>query len=652
MKKNLLAFGLAILSVAVSAQTPRLCLYEEFTGETCPPCASTNPGLNALLAANASKIIAIKWQVPIPSAPSKPWSLYQTNKPEIDWRYRSAANGGYGYNPAVTYAPFGKIDGQSQAVFGTSGTNADHPANLTTAVINTAQSYTSAFSITMQRDWNENCSAVTLTINVTASANFTATGNLVFRTVLVERVINFSVQPGTNGEKDFYDAARKSYPSIQAGTPLPNAWTIGQSTTFTLNCVLPTYLVKKEEAAFVGFIQDEGNKTVKQACRADKAALPTEGLAAVAAKVDVTCSNAITPMITVQNTGLGAITNIAITPYIDGVAGALINWTGNIPASTSSVISLGSLTAPTTPGSHTFSYTINNLGGTKFNLTGNSSMVTFLVAGNYNAAPVAEGFVLGAWPPAGWTNVNSDQQIAWTRNTQVGGYFLTNQSAKYDFFSNTNIGDVDELILPPLNLSGNDAPDMSFDYAYAQRTSTSNDKLEVKVSDDCGATWSTVFSKSGSALSTVDPQTSAYQPSSNDFAPWVTALFTLNGFNKYGILVKFVVTNDNGNNLYLDNVNLVQRSPTGIRQFAAAAFDVNVYPNPANGSANIQINGISGTAKVSMINTLGQVVYSKQVNVSNGNTVSVDLKDISAGVYNVVIDSATGSVTKKLTVTK
>src|SRR5947207_6199043 len=97
MKKNLFA-GLMLAGLFATAQSPRLSLFEEFTGETCPPCAATNPGLNSTLlsATNATKIVAIKWQVPIPSAPSNTWSLYKTNKAEIDWRY-IAPSSGYEY---------------------------------------------------------------------------------------------------------------------------------------------------------------------------------------------------------------------------------------------------------------------------------------------------------------------------------------------------------------------------------------------------------------------------------------------------------------------------------------------------------------------------------------------------------------------------
>ena len=209
------------LSGGLMAQTPRLCLYEEFTGENCPPCAATNPGLNTLLASpnNSPKVVAIKWQVPIPSAPSATWSLYQTNKADINWRYSA-----YGYG--INSAPSGRMDGQNVTVFGAAS---DHPANLNNTVISTAQSYTSAFNVTMNRAWNPGCTAITLTVSIQATANFNAVGSLVFRTVMVERVIDFTVAPGTNGEKHFEDVAIKAFPTLQSGTAMAPTWTVGQT---------------------------------------------------------------------------------------------------------------------------------------------------------------------------------------------------------------------------------------------------------------------------------------------------------------------------------------------------------------------------------------------------------------------------------------
>lgn len=118
MKKTSILLGLMAVGLLATAQVPRMSLYEEFTGENCPPCAATNPGLNTLLNANSSKVIPIKWQVPIPSAPSTTWSLYQTDKGEIDWRWKAASAPGYGYPTTlgssanqINSAPSGRMDG-------------------------------------------------------------------------------------------------------------------------------------------------------------------------------------------------------------------------------------------------------------------------------------------------------------------------------------------------------------------------------------------------------------------------------------------------------------------------------------------------------------------------------------------------------------
>ncbi|MCC6372410.1 MAG: hypothetical protein IT236_15505, partial [Bacteroidia bacterium] len=589
MKKNLLLAGLMILGVSAIAQTPRLSLYEEFTGETCPPCASTNPGLNALLSSptNTPKIIAIKWQVPIPSAPSNTWSLYQTNKVEIDWRWRSLASGGYGYTPAINSAPSSKIDGREATVFGASS---GHPANLNNNVISAAQSQTAAFSVTMNRAWDATGTAINLTVNIQATAPFTAVGPLVFRTVMVERLITFSVQPGTNGEKVFEDAAIKSFPTLQNGVSMASTWTIGQTQTFTLSCAIPSYVRKRSEIAFVGFIQDDGNQRVAQAVRADKQPVPDDAQA-VAANVDIACTSTIAPKVTIKNNGLNAITSMTISPFVDGTAAAPFMWTGNIASGASTVITLSSITAPTAAGAHTFSYNITAMNAVDIDPTNNKAKVSFVVASNYQGTPVAEGFE-GAFPPTGFTAINPDGGTAgWSKSTAsgTGAYNLSSFSTKYNFYGNTVIGDQDELVLPPISLLGTATPELDFDIAYVQRVATNNDKLEVFASDNCGATWTSIWSQAGANMTTMNPVTYAYVPGAN-ITDWRTEQILLNNFNSASVLVKFVTTSDNGNNLYLDNINLFQSAPTGVAKNKSATFQALVFPNPANNNDTVLIN--------------------------------------------------------------
>ncbi len=652
MKNFTLTVILLSISLTAFSQTPRMSLYEEFTGETCPPCASANPPLNLLLASptNTPKIVAIKWQVPIPSAPSNTWSLYQTNKVEIDWRWKSVAAGGYGYIPAINSAPSGKIDGEAPTVFGAASA---HPANLNNNVISTAQSFTSAFSISVSRAWDASCSSINLTVSIAATANFTAVGALKFRTVMVENIIDFPTAPGSNGEKHFEDVAIKSFPTLQSGISMASNWIVGQTQTFTLNCPIPSYARKKEEIAFVGFIQDDGNQRVAQAVRVQKSVLSNDAIA-LSAKVAATCSSTISPIISVYNNGLNAITALTITPYIDGAIAPTISWNGNIAPATSATISLNTISSPTNTGAHTFSYNISAMNGTDGNMTNNSTKVSYLVASDFQGSPVSEDFALTNFPPVKWAAVNSNSGPSWTRVTNAGGYNLSTQSTRYDFFNNKVIGDMDELFITPMNLSGTAAPVLSFDYAYAQRDANSNDKLEVMVSNNCGSSWTNVYSSSGYTLATALPMPMAYLPDVNDISQWQTVTINLTGYNSASVLVKFVVTNDNGNNLYIDNVNLNQTQPVGLIKETKLSNQVSIFPNPTSGNATLKVFSLtSGKSKLILINTMGQIVSSKTIDLFSGNNnILIDTKEFSNGIYSVVLETATETVVKKISISK
>ncbi|HQQ95171.1 MAG TPA: choice-of-anchor J domain-containing protein [Bacteroidia bacterium] len=651
MKKHLLSFSLLIAGLMLNAQSTRMSLFEEFTGETCPPCAATNPGLNILLASptNTPKVIALKWQVPIPSAPTNTWSLYQTDKAEIDWRYRSISAGGFGYNNpgGITSAPNGKLDGQNPVVFGASS---DHPANLNSGVIATAQSYTTPFSIAMTRNWSSSGSAVNLTITVTASAAFTSVGNLVLRTCMVERLINFSVQPGTNGEKDFEDVVIKSFPSIQTGIALPSSWTNGQSQTFTLSCPIPSYTRKITEIAMVSFIQDDGDRKVWQAARADRQGVPNDAEAISATVPSFTCGNTISPSVIIKNSGITTITDMTITPAIDGAAATPVVWTGNLAMGATVSVPVGVLTS-SVGGGHVFSYTITNVSGTDFYSMNNSAKTSFYMVAGYQGTPVSEGFFGTAFPPPAWGSVNANNGPSWSRVSNVGAYaILPLGSMKYDFFTNTSIGDADEMLLPPMNLAGANTPTLTFDIAKAVRANE-NDMLEVMVSADCGVTWVTVYSKAGTNLATwPSPITSAYLPVTA--AEWRTEEVSLTGFNLANVLVKFVATNDHGNNMFIDNVNLSQTEPVGIHQYGYVNYRVELYPNPSKGETTVMINTLKPTsAKVRVINSMGQLVYESSAELVNGdNKVSFDASKFAKGVYSVSVESVYGKVVKKLTV--
>ncbi len=657
MKKYLVVGMILALGITLSAQSPRVSLYEEFTGETCPPCAATNPGLNTLLlsATNATRIVAIKWQVPIPSAPSNTWSLYQTNKTEIDWRWKTVANGGYGYSPAINSAPSSKLDGREATVFGAAS---GHPANLNNTVISNAVSKASSFNIIMSRSAITNIStSAVVNVTVQATSPYTTTSNLIFRTVLVERLIQFSVAPGSNGETKFEDVARKSYPTLQSGTALPQTWTQGQIMTFSMNCVFPTYINSNLQIEFVGFIQNDGTQKVEQVSRTG---MPTQTFDAVAATVNppFTCStsNTLAPTVPVKNDGQSNITAVTITPYVDGVPKTTTQWTGVINPGFSAFIPLNAFTIGSLSGQHTFSYTISGLNGTDNNLSNNGASGTFYGVSNYQSTPIVEGFSTSGWPYTQWlvTNANA-ANASWSFANGIEAYGLgAGNCLKYDFYNNTVVNDQDELLLPPIDLTGVGIPIMTFDIAYELRTANSSDKLELMLSTNCGATWTSMWSAAGSALAVNQV------PDANDYASpqgsdWTNISVSLPGFNQANVLAKFVTTNKNGNNLYLDNINLASSSiPNGLSKNTSSQVKLAVYPNPSSGVSQLSIHSNKNQmASLTIMNALGQVVIEKNVDLNAGNTSSsIDLSAYANGIYLISLEVENFKTTSRVSLSR
>jgi hypothetical protein len=93
-----------------------------------------------------------------------------------------------------------------------------------------------------------------------------------------------------------------------------------------------------------------------------------------------------------------------------------------------------------------------------------------------------------------------------------------------------------------------------FDVSYAQRL-PANDQLRVVASDDCGLTYKTVlYDHNGSEFSTVNSATEWFPSSASDWKQQYINLDALAG--KKNIRLALIATNANGNNLYLDNLEI------------------------------------------------------------------------------------------------
>lgn len=228
-------------SVMLFSQSQRLQLYEEFTGENCGPCASSNPALNTLLNANEDKVVAIKYQVNIPSG----GTLYNQTSAETNPR-RSYYS--------ITSAPMGVHDGNVYQ---------GHVANFNQTRINNEYLVASPFDMRVKHWLNASKDSVFVETVIKATQAISG-ANLVAHNVVIEREMHFATPPGSNGEKDFEGVMRKMLPGV-SGTTLAANWAIGDSVVLNLTWPIASYVYDKNQLAIVAFVQDNTSKNVKQA---------------------------------------------------------------------------------------------------------------------------------------------------------------------------------------------------------------------------------------------------------------------------------------------------------------------------------------------------------------------------------------------------
>ncbi|HMG67611.1 MAG TPA: choice-of-anchor J domain-containing protein, partial [Chitinophagaceae bacterium] len=342
------------------------------------------------------------------------------------------------------------------------------------------------------------------------------------------------------------------------------------------------------------------------------------------------CNTSITPTATIKNKGVETITAFNVGYQVDngGVQTASITGVSLPKDATMPVLLPASLGVPV--GQHIITvYTFNPVSavGTGDLFTANDTLRKgFGIAGTI-AAPLTEGFESTTFPPAGWVIVNPDANVTWAR-ANTGNHSTNSESINN--FTYPLTGRVDELYTPQVTYSGVDSVSLSFDVAAASFTNaTPTDTLEVLLTKDCGTNFTSIYKKWGTSLQTVGtPISGGFTPSASQ---WRTETIDLTTIAPTGpTQIVFRNTNNNKNNIFIDNVNLKTRIlPTRLKKEGLI-----VFPNPFRDQFTVWHYLPPTDLKfISVYNSTGQIIWFKQFNGNANKQEIVPLSRNSAGIY-------------------
>ena len=329
------------------------------------------------------------------------------------------------------------------------------------------------------------------------------------------------------------------------------------------------------------------------------------------------------------------------------------SWNWSFPgASPSSSTLQNPIVSYAVPGSYTSTLTVSNSSGN--NSKTRTGFVYVSTDTPQLTSPVVEGFENATFPlnDADITKNWRYEATASSPFTRTNGASATGTASLRYNNSQVTTGLSSSLISPVINCSGVTSPaSMTFKVAYARKSASTNDKLEVWISSDCGKSWTRRYTKTGASLATTTSLISGtYVPSSSDWRTETFSVAPLAGQARG--MVKFTVIDSSGNNIYIDDINIVS-VPVGISEPAIDEYFTQVFPNPGAGDAQLTY-GLFRNEEVTiqLLDLTGRVVGQKSMGKQSTGEYSLWLHDITgttlaSGAYMIRISAGNQSSLRK-----
>ena len=284
------------------------------------------------------------------------------------------------------------------------------------------------------------------------------------------------------------------------------------------------------------------------------------GISEIVAPNGFSCESSVNLKVELTNHSEQPLTSVNIHHQLNEGLIQVYAWQGNLAAYQSTVVTLPKTIFITENIQTIRVYTTNPNGISDENANNNLSQAEFYTLGSAIQLPFFEDFEsLNSETP--WSIVNPDGLQSWQPQYTTNCHPNEHRSLVLNGHSYSAALEESDLLQLYLDMENLEAAELRFDVAYAPYSVSFAETLRIFASKDCGENHAKIYEKSGLELATSNVyQTEDWSPKScND---WRTEILDLTQFAGGQTQLYFEVVNRNGNNLFLDNIFIHDKSET------------------------------------------------------------------------------------------
>jgi hypothetical protein len=309
------------------------------------------------------------------------------------------------------------------------------------------------------------------------------------------------------------------------------------------------------------------------------------GIRAILSPLVSSCVNNIVPEIEIINLGSNNINQVQVGLYLENNLIQNLTFNLNLNPLQRQKLTFSELFF-NTKGPHDVRFEIFQVNGsTDQNPTNNVLQRNFYIR-TEGTLPLFAGFEEF---PEDWLVLNPDNRVGWQILNIPG---TDNTAALLNFYNyNRGIGELDYLLSPSLDLRELVSISLRFRVAYATFPDVEEDGLIVVVSKDCGNIFpnaDVLYRKSGTELATAPPTENPFVPTSR--TEWRTETINFSGYiGDPNIQIAFIGQNGHGNNLYIDDVEILIKRRVDLDLNLLAVSAPSIVSCEQNPSPSMQI---------------------------------------------------------------